>query len=305
MNSRLLVLCYHRVLDPTDPSSRPYFERGTAISSAVFSAHMDLLASHFQVLDEQRAVACICGDASPEAPAAWITVDDGYADVRSTMAPLLAERGLPATAFVSTSVLVDRTALLPADAWYQALACACAHSGTLRGFGHPAWHFDLTRPADYARMVDGPERRTFLRAHPAAQATLLATLRSTLDLPPNDAPSPSPYLEADDLHWLPRNGWSIGSHTQSHRLLPSLPPEELEQELVGAADDLVGLGLPRPKSLAYPDGAFSARVSEAVRDAGYELGLGLHGAPPAQAAGPYGVARLLAPNLRYLGALAP
>jgi peptidoglycan/xylan/chitin deacetylase (PgdA/CDA1 family) len=80
-----------------------------------------------------------------------------------------------------------------------------------------------------------------------------------------------PLLDADGLRALIGHGVEIGSHATTHRLLSRVPREELEEELRGSADTFEKLGLPRPRSLAYPHGDWSPEVAQAAAEAGYEV----------------------------------
>jgi peptidoglycan/xylan/chitin deacetylase (PgdA/CDA1 family)/glycosyltransferase involved in cell wall biosynthesis len=77
-------------------------------------------------------------------------------------------------------------------------------------------------------------------------------------------------LDAVGLRAVAERGIEIGSHGATHRMLNQLPPEQLERELVGSAQILEALGLPRPRVLAYPHGEWSPSVASAARSAGYQ-----------------------------------
>ena len=84
----------------------------------------------------------------------------------------------------------------------------------------------------------------------------------------------------DELALLAGEGWEIGSHTITHALLPELDDGALEHEVRGSREELEGaLGLPC-RSIAYPYGAFDARVRAAVAAAGYSAGCTLESARP-------------------------
>lgn len=76
-------------------------------------------------------------------------------------------------------------------------------------------------------------------------------------------------LKPDQLRDLTALAVEVGSHSRTHRELPSMADPEKEQELAGSADDLIALGLPRPRFLAYPFGAVDEASRSAARDAGY------------------------------------
>jgi peptidoglycan/xylan/chitin deacetylase (PgdA/CDA1 family) len=78
-----------------------------------------------------------------------------------------------------------------------------------------------------------------------------------------------------ELRALADGGWEVGSHTCSHPRLTTLADEDLRRELEesrAACEE--GMGRPC-RSIAYPYGDVDARVVEATRSAGYELGAAL------------------------------
>jgi peptidoglycan/xylan/chitin deacetylase (PgdA/CDA1 family) len=83
---------------------------------------------------------------------------------------------------------------------------------------------------------------------------------------------PLRLLDADELRALAARRIEVGAHTRAHRDLTQVAPADLEGELRGAADDLVALGLPRPRAFAYPYGSWSRDLADAVAQAGYEVG---------------------------------
>ena len=79
-----------------------------------------------------------------------------------------------------------------------------------------------------------------------------------------------------ELSVLAAEGWEIGSHGRTHRLLSSLDDAELEDELAGSRADIAD-HLGSCTSIAYPWGEVTDRVVEAARRAGYATGSGLWG----------------------------
>ena len=76
-------------------------------------------------------------------------------------------------------------------------------------------------------------------------------------------------LSAPELRELAALGVEIGSHSRTHREMPLLSDSERKAEAHGSRDDLVAMGLPRPRYFAYPFGALDSSSVEAVRGAGY------------------------------------
>lgn len=99
--SAVPVLVYHAVSD--DP---PRWLAPFTVSPRSFVEQLDMIADGgLRVVPLRRLVAALLGGPPLPPCCAVLTFDDGYADFASTVAPLLAARGLPATLFVTTGAL--------------------------------------------------------------------------------------------------------------------------------------------------------------------------------------------------------
>src|SRR6185312_13216790 len=92
------ILMFHRVLPQKDPllASEP--------DAATFSALMELVTSHFNVLRLSDAMARLRARKLPPR-AVCITFDDGYANNHAVALPILRARQVPATVFVASGFL--------------------------------------------------------------------------------------------------------------------------------------------------------------------------------------------------------
>jgi peptidoglycan/xylan/chitin deacetylase (PgdA/CDA1 family) len=89
-------------------------------------------------------------------------------------------------------------------------------------------------------------------------------------------PVATAQLTPDDLRGLVQQGWEVGSHGRTHRLLSRLDDGELEEELSSSREELAALA-GSCVSISYPWGEVDARVVDAARRAGYTAGSGLAG----------------------------
>lgn len=89
-------------------------------------------------------------------------------------------------------------------------------------------------------------------------------------------PDPS-FLTWPELARLQRDGFDIGSHTVTHRDLPTLTPSELQAELVASRRTLERKLHTRVQWFAYPYGRYDAQVVAAARSAGYVLAVTTRG----------------------------
>ena len=80
-----------------------------------------------------------------------------------------------------------------------------------------------------------------------------------------------PLLGWPEIHAMRQGGWSFGSHSRTHADLPTLPDEQLEDQLRGSKAELEA-GLEQAvDALAYPYGRFDSRVAQAAAAAGYTM----------------------------------
>jgi peptidoglycan/xylan/chitin deacetylase (PgdA/CDA1 family) len=94
------ILLYHSVADRPSDFIAPY-----TVSPATFRRHLDAVsATGATTLTVSDFVAARAHGTLPERPV-LITFDDGYRDTLTAAAPLLAERGMRATVYVTTGVV--------------------------------------------------------------------------------------------------------------------------------------------------------------------------------------------------------
>ena len=84
-----------------------------------------------------------------------------------------------------------------------------------------------------------------------------------------------PLLSASQLQQLAKRGIEIGCHSRTHPRLPEIAPSDLHSEIESALTDLVDVGLPRPRVMAYPYGESTPLVRRLARGAGLRAGFGV------------------------------
>lgn len=119
--------------------------------------------------------------------------------------------------------------------------------------------------------------------------TLTAPRRAVdwVDTPP---PWPLETLSLDELLALQEAGVSVGSHSYSHRILPSLSEDECEHDLRSSRElleTLLGRAVP---FLAYPRGLHDASVRRAAAGAGFANSFSLPESP--EPVGPQAIPRV-------------
>src|SRR5659263_613846 len=112
-----VVLTYHRVAEyALDPLQ-------LCVSPAAFAEHVALLARDFTLMSAGDLFSHLAEQRRLPERAVVMTLDDGYADIRTSALPILEHHGAPATVFVSTGPMAVSYTHLRAHETRHDLVC--------------------------------------------------------------------------------------------------------------------------------------------------------------------------------------
>ncbi len=266
------VLTYHRVARPEDAGT---FDAGVVdVTPEAFDEQLAFLVRWFDLVGLDELIAFRRGAPLPPNPL-LITFDDGYLDNHDTALPILRAHGARAAFFIATSYIEDRRLF-----WWDRI------NHFVKSSSARSIELAYPRPMRLELTTEGDRRR--------ATRALLRVIKDnfgldldrfldevsraagvTLDPAEERRLVDRTLMTWDHVRALRRAGMDIGSHTRRHRVLQTLPQDELARELTGSRDDLEKvLGEP-VRTISYPVGKpleYTPVIRNAVRDAGYELG---------------------------------
>lgn len=275
---RLCILNYHRIMARPDPllESEPTVD--------TFRWQMDLLANCFNVLPLSEATERLAtGTLPPRAVA--ITFDDGYRSLYELALPVLRERGLPATVFVTSGhmhdesnmwndVILEAVRSLPAEETCIDLSDIGLDAYAMNG--QEQRKQSATLLTERCKYLRPPERRVMLdRLQELTQTDLHQHLMLTPDM----------------LRELLACGIDIGGHTVSHPILARLDDAAAFREIADNKRDLERI-IGKPLALfAYPNGKrgidYEPRHTRMVKEAGYSAAFTTAAGAAAQSNDPF------------------
>lgn len=288
---RLTILAGHCVTAP----SNARLPKDMKIAAAKLERLLAVLARRYEVTTIGAAWRALAQPGSRSLVA--LTMDDGYKDNLSHLAPLLERAGVRATVYLESGPL-DARALnwthkfffaldaLGAErfvARYRALAEREPGAWPREGLGSgAATSYALKRalkygvePAARTRVVD-----QLFREAGGDERVLCDEL----------------YLTWDEARELARRGVELGGHTVSHDILSRLGADGARAEIAGCRAALErGLGAP-VESFAYPFGRrwdYDADAKAAARAAGFASATNTHAGTNARTSDPYELKRLM------------
>ena len=101
---RPVVLLYHGVTSQTPPAGIENFH-GKHVAASNFSKQLDWLKKNFDLVPLSTIENMVLGKTSPKKRLCAITFDDGYRNNFQVALPLLTERNIPATFFLTTNFI--------------------------------------------------------------------------------------------------------------------------------------------------------------------------------------------------------
>ncbi len=267
----LTILTYHRISDSLAPGFDPEV---VDAPTAVFESQVTLLQRYFTLIDTRDLDAWRAGGRLPPNPA-MITFDDGYRDNHDVVLPMLKRLSAKAVFFIATRYIAERRVF-----WWELVnhALSLTRRQRLRLRYPEPLELELGTPADRKASV-----RTLLvllkRQLGVDMERFLNELYAATEVPMNDAEerrlADDLLMSWDQVRALDRAGFDVQSHSHAHRVLHTLPPEEVTADLRRSRQELEGALGHDITALAYPTGrpiADAPALRQAVVDAGFRYG---------------------------------
>jgi peptidoglycan/xylan/chitin deacetylase (PgdA/CDA1 family) len=265
----LNVLTYHRVAD--GDREEPFDDGVVDTTEEAFDRQLRCFKRYFNIVGLEELSAWSAGKKLPPNPLA-ITFDDGYLDCYTRALPLLRHHQARAIFFVPTTVISERRVY-----WWDRLSYIVKHAHEEKLSLEYPFRVEIALGSDRASAIHF--LICLVKDRPLDVSRFLDELGAAAGVPWTAAMERE-FADRLLMSWnqvraLSRAGMGVQSHTRTHRVLQSLSPEDLKDELDGSRADLEReLGEP-VRALAYPVGrplVGSSPIRSALERAGYKLG---------------------------------
>jgi len=295
-----LILIYHHVSGRSNDWWAP-FQRG--VPRERFDRQMRFLRHAMTPMSLRDIVAAIRGGSPIPRRAVVVTFDDGYLDNFTVAYPILRRYDIPATIFVTTSLIGTNQTF-----WWEEVYWLLKNTsrpfldgdGLARVVGHtaPVGRYQLTttvtRTGAAEAVID------ILRSIPSVRRSAgLAWLRSSLSVRSEPATAASSMMMWEHLREMRDHGMAIESHTHSHPILGLHDPEFVEEELA-TSKRLIEKHLgDSPEGVAYPDGrpgSYNDATAAAAQAVGFRFGCVATPSRVGSGADLFSLGRMTAPN---------
>jgi peptidoglycan/xylan/chitin deacetylase (PgdA/CDA1 family) len=256
---KLTIATFHRVLPP--PEIAVYPMPGIAVTPEELDWLLGLFVKHYTpgTLNEM-ATRFALGD-RPDKPLMAITFDDGQRDNYVHARDVLADHGVHGSFFVVADA-TEQDGTLWHDRVGYALGAASTHAPERMVTALRSLHVD----PDDIHVIHSCVAR-LKRMAPEQRMSVVEELESIAG--GGRRPAWDGMMTWQELKQLHAEGHEIGSHSQTHAILPLVSDAQLEREVAGSRAHLkqrLGFEI---ESFCYPNGDCDARVAAAVQRAGY------------------------------------
>ncbi len=267
--SDFAILMYHQVLDVTH-NRENRLSPGMVTLKNTFDEQMRYLREHFNVITLDQLIGCLKDKKRLPPCSVVITFDDGWRDNYLFAFPILRKYDLPAAVFLSTDYI-----------------------GTSKMFWFHVVNFILqTQALTSQKMIDilnrleqinSEEKRGIVeslayadafieklkRIRPQIQEKIITEMINESHVQMSERDKRRMILDWDEVREMGEHRISFGSHAHSHRILTHLGSDEIKKELA-ESKTTIEEKTKRPVSFfAYPNGDYTSRIKELVKETGY------------------------------------
>ena len=240
-----LAICYHMVSDAKVPHLKHYL----GLSAAQFEADLLYLKKKFGFISYDDIVRRRSAERNIRDNVVILTFDDGFAECATLVRQILLRYQASCIFFVITDLLDNRVMFRETQA---SLCIDAILRSPVERIEKIAYKLGLERSLcslpkerlgpgfslEAADLGSDPDPRLrpllhWLLTISDGHAPLLDQLCGQLDIDVQGyLHKTRPYLTSDQIRQLRLDGFTIGAHSLSHRLLQNLPPEETEREII-------------------------------------------------------------------------
>ncbi|MCY7374717.1 MAG: polysaccharide deacetylase family protein [Pyrinomonadaceae bacterium] len=261
------IVAYHRVVADIAKAEREAI-RGLVVSTETFRRHCELLQTAFEVVSLETAAPFLDGTRRVKRPLAVITFDDGYLDFYEVAFPILNELGLPAVNFLPTNFMGGGK-ILAHDRIFWLVKLAAEKRISIRAALEKA---GIENAAKISGKRDSLAVCDALVHLPnARREKVISELERKIGESAFEYPREYQLLDWEQIGEMQGKGIDFGFHTANHVVLPLEDDAALETEIFAGKSELERRLNRKVVAFAYPNGAYNARIKNAVAKAGFEI----------------------------------
>jgi peptidoglycan/xylan/chitin deacetylase (PgdA/CDA1 family) len=260
-----LILIYHNIIPDAATAGHGY--AGLGLPVHCFEQQLSWLTRHRRIVGLSEYLRMRKQGKSSVRKAVALTFDDGLGSTFQRVLPLLQERAVQATFFISTSHLKAGKLL-----WFSYLNALCFERV-----------YDTIEVRGICLELSSHKQRLQARRSLGAMARASGNPRAFSEELAAAYPLPDSIaaeyegMSSEQLAFLGKcDLLEAGAHTVNHPFLDQLSKDEQKEEIVGSKQQLMQLTGKRVRYFAYPSGDYNYDTLRLVEVAGFEAAFATH-----------------------------
>ena len=257
------IFLLHGVIQEPGPFFQDHFD---SLEPEVFSKQLQHLQNHLEFISLAKAIE-LAGLGKSLRGKCVLSFDDGYSCLPEYAFPVLEELKIPATVFIVSSIIDDQSMF-----WRD-------YVRYIEQNNLSSVFYDFCEGSDAFTHLSRPEKDVSFKkwsrdpkghnSHDIQSALVTFFDKNKIEILNDDQNSGSSfYMSLSQLKNAPKN-ITFGNHTHSHAVLPSLSPQEQEQEILKCKTFLDQLNNKEPV-FCLPFGSYNSKTIEVIKSCGYQ-----------------------------------
>jgi len=266
LRGKAVVLTYHRVM-PSSQAENCQSNPGIIVHSHNFTKHLELLVELFHIIPLDEFSACMASGGKFQDKSCLITFDDGWIDNYEHALPQLKERHIPVAIFLPFNYIGCELMF-----WQEELNLRL---GILAASKSESDHDFITHLTGVKSDIKSEDIGSYISQLKKKDYDEIDKTLETLREHQKNMRLPlhyNRYLNWNQVSAMQKAGVDFQSHSISHRILPKLDPETIDDELANSRRLLEPRLGSSVDAIAYPNGDSSPLVQSLAEKNGYQLG---------------------------------
>lgn len=265
-----IILLYHRIID----NRSEYLNKGPAVQHHIkhFRKEIAYLRKNYQILSMDEVAHCIKSGIGFKRPSMAISFDDGYLDNYTLAYPVLKKYGVPATIYLTTSLIGTLERTWPDEIELAIMETQKDEFKLQTLFGDKEVQIKTKGEKEQASMKIAEA----LKNRPDDERKkIMGEIKKILGEDRNYENNLKPriMLNWNEVKKMAANGITTGSHSHTHPILSSMPFEKAKEEILNSKKMIEeNLGI-QVKHFAFPNGKeedFNEELRNYCQEIGFE-----------------------------------
>jgi peptidoglycan/xylan/chitin deacetylase (PgdA/CDA1 family) len=225
---RLILPCYH-VISNTRLKHIVNLYKYKDLSS--FKSDLDFFLKHYKPLDLFDLIKIVKGRSRPPSPSFFLSFDDGLKEFCNIIAPVLLEKGIPATCFLNSAFIDNK------DMFFRYKESILIE--LINAINRKSAEWKVLKSWFNDNKMSGASYKKELLKIKYDRRGMLDELAGVLNFSFNDyLEKEKPYLTGLQINELIKKGFTFGAHSIDHPEYRYISFEEQIRQTIGSMDEV-------------------------------------------------------------------